>query len=605
MAYAYTELEDAMGQGQQNQNVFADQSQSQNPTQQQTQVGGGQTSGLKTNTEGDLTQGGGGSASNQPKSQSQVSTDQSNRNATSAAYKANIGKTQTPAALAGVQTGIDQKSQGLATAAADYSAAQKGKQNYGLDTSILDQAIGNDQGSRAKTSELLNRTTANQADQFNAGDLKVKDADLLQNEEGLKQLAARGQGPQYTPGMAAFDTMLLRRDPAFQSQSQNLQRQANDLAAKGTTEKERLEKEANDYGSQNLLDSQRAAKTYLGNQSEAIKAENTKQAQAANDQLKALDVSGLKGKALADAKAKVKETLDAQFGKGRADEMLNSVQVNPDDYFKVASGYNADQFYSADDANRYNSINSLLGQGGPGVLESGALGDQYSVDQDALYNSLYNPASQGRMAKDVSGQAQLSKILADAQARADADDATRQKRIPNYLSDLNAMGGIFADDPALAAYKQYATPDTINTFSSDYAAKNPLSQEYLSDLGANDVLSQSESDLLNSLSQDLGTGASYGVGKYANGGPADSLNPDSYKKALMEYLSGVKSTTDASSAAAQQAALRQAAELSKQTAKPISSNADVRVNNGSTLNKLEDKLNAGARNLGGILGRRF
>jgi hypothetical protein len=537
LAYAYQDIDDFMSgqtQGQQNQNVFNTQD-SQGAGAPQGQI---DPNAVKTNTEGDINSGGGGNAS-QPKKVDTVSSDQTNRNAAATAFKANAGKTQTPAAVAGVQESIKQQNSGLAQRAADYSQAQKGKQNYGLDTSILDQAIGGESGARAKTSELLGRASANQADQFDPGNVKVKDADLLNSDAGLKELAARGQGPQYTPGMAAFDSMLLRRDPGFQNQVQDLQRQSNELSAKAGTEKDRLEKEANTYGASQLKLAQDNAKGYLGSQSKAILDENANQALTANQGLKNLDLGKIKGDAEAQARAKAKADLDRQFGAGRADQILASIGANPGDYLKVANGYDANQFYSDQDAQRYNMINSLLGLGGQSVQASAPVADPYSLDSTGLYNNLFNQASQARMGQDTSDQNEIQNILAAAQGRAQSQNDSRSKLASQYGQALDLAGQTILGNDEFNNVRKFATPDNLKTFNQQYQTSTPLDSSFSRQLQGSDVLGQDEADRLNALSRDLGASNQYGQGADYNSAPGSLLNGDSYKKALMDYLQGL------------------------------------------------------------------
>lgn len=533
MAYAYSQIDDLMGQssGQQNQNVFGAAGGDQNQPGLQTQVG--VTPGVKTSTEGDLDSSGGGSLSG-GSSAPKVSTDQQNRSSQINAVKANTGKTQTPAAIAGVQKSIDDANSGLAQRAADYSSQQKAKQNYGLDTSIIDQAIGNNADARSKTSQLLGRTDINQVDQFDPGNVSVKDADLLKSDAGLKELVARGQGNQYSPGMAAFDTMLLRRDPGFNAQVQGLQSKAADLSNRAAQQPEALQKEVSDYGKENLTASQKQAKDYLASQKQAVDSQNAIEAAAENQKLANLNKDQIKADAVAAAKQRAQEQLKAQYG-DRANAQLEGVQVKPDDYVSFAQNYDPSQFYSQDDANKYNSINALLGIGGPAQSASAALANPYSVKSDDLYNTLYSGASQARQAQDTTDLQKISDILGGANKTAETQNKTRAEDAKNYKDYLNLLGQNYASEGGLGKY--YTQPN-IEGFLGQYVANNPLAAN---PLAGTDLLSQEQASQLNSLNKDLGRQDTYNAGAYAGkdmSSPLASVNGDAYKTALLSYLQG-------------------------------------------------------------------
>ena len=125
MAYAYSQVDELLGQ--QNQNIFG-QPQGQGPAgqQQQQQAVTDQPAGVKTSTEGDLNAVQ-PTAGNSSGSRNRVSSDQQGRATTQRAIAANVGKTASPAALQNVQQGIDQAQSGLAARATQYKTDQAAK----------------------------------------------------------------------------------------------------------------------------------------------------------------------------------------------------------------------------------------------------------------------------------------------------------------------------------------------------------------------------------------------------------------------------------------------------------------------------------------------
>ncbi len=474
-----------------------------------------------------------------------------------------MGKTQTPPALENVQQDISNQQSGLAQRAADYTTQQKAKQNYGLDTSILDKAISGDNDARSSTSGLLNRQNIESVDNFDPGNTTVKNVDLLGDKTGLKQLASIGQGPQYTQGMGAFDAMLLQRDPNFQAKARDLQRQNSEFQAAAQAQAPQVQQAANDYGTKALADAQGAAKGYLGNQQQAILAQEKAAADAANKHLGSLDNVTVAQQAVEAAKAKAKADLDAQFGAGRADSMLLNSQdkIHPLDFVNFLQQYDPNQFVSQDQASKYNNINQLLGLGGQAQVASGAAPDPYTVNTQGLISALKDPAAAARMQADIADQQQIAKILEGANTTAQSRNQANPELVGGYGSSLDTYGKSLV--PTLdKSLNPYATDNNISFYGSKFAQDNPLNSYYTNPLQATDVLGQNDVNQLTTLQKDLygsGPGATnYSVGKYAN--TPGLFDQGSYQKGLMDYLGGLKSSHEAEVAAtaAQAPAVQQA-----------------------------------------------
>lgn len=539
MAYAYNSIDDMMG-NQQNQNIFGADQQNQQPNQNQNVTGSNPA--VKTTTEGDINANPAATSSSGPKVNSTSSAEQS-RETTQKAYQQNVGKTQKPAAFQGIQQGIDTAKTGLAQKAQDYAAAQNAKQNYTLDQGTLNNAVEGDSAASAKTSDLLSRQTYNPVDSFDYGDLSVKDANLLDTNAGIKQLVSRGQRATYTPQMAAFDTMLLQMDPSFRNEVQGLKKQANDLQSTADTTKTDVEKAANDAAQANLATAQKQARDYLGSQSSAIQAQNEQEAAARNAALQQIDLGKIGSDAQAQARAAAQARLDQLFGAGRAANQLAGVNIDPSQFVTRGAAANADQFWSADDARRYNQINALLGQGGKAAVESGALGPDYNVNQGGLLDALLNPAIQARQTADTADTKQIQDMLAAAQARADADDQRRAGLLSNYQSDITKM---IRDAAPMAAYNPYrdilGNDEALKQISGTFARNNPILNNL--DLGSKDVLTQAEADRLNSLAQDLGSSDRYQAGGYQQGGQQSFIDQSNFQKNLLDALSAYRATPE-------------------------------------------------------------
>lgn len=541
MAYAYSQIEEMMG-NQQNQNIFADQGQNMQPGQNQDVVSSNQS--VKTNTEGDINANAPVSNSTAPKVT--TSSSEQNRQNTQKAYQQNIGKTQKPAAIQSVKQGLDSAKEGLQKRAQDYAAAQQTKQNYTVDEGTLGSAIEGDSAASAKTSDLLNRSTYNPVDSFDYGDLSVKDANLFDSNAGIKELVSRGRRPTYTPQMAAFDTMLLQMDPNFRSDVQGIKKQANELQSAADKTKADAEKAANEAAKANLERSQTMARDFLGSRANAIQAENAAEAAARNEALKNIDVKKIGEDEARAAREKAMAQLDQLFGAGRAANQLGAVNVDPSQFVTRAADATADQFWSADDARRFNQINALLGKGGQSAVESAALAPDYTVNQGGLLDAFINPAIQARQEADVAGAKQIQDLLAGFQKRADDDDYRRAGLASNYRSDLNQMA---REAGAMSNFNDYrdilgddeAMKQVIGSYMKENPALNTL------DLSASDVMTQAEADQLNAIAQDIGSVDRYGAGGYQQGGPTSFINPANFQENLLKALQSYRATPEGQS----------------------------------------------------------
>ncbi len=286
MAYAYNSIDELLNnQEQQKQNIFGS-SQGGNAPQ-------GQDGGVKTSTEGDVGSGGGGSSTPQGQNNnSNTVTDEQSQTteAGKAAVKANTGKTAQPKVFNDIQSQIEANNQKLQDQANSYVSTQKTKQNYAIDNSNIDKAISGDSDQNSKVRSLLNRQTIDNVEAFDPGDVSVKDSSLVNTNAGLQQLVSRGQGPQYTQGMGAFDLQTLRRTPEFENiismirgNEANLEKTARDYTAAKP-------KEVADYGTANLANAQKASREFLGNMSHDLQGANEDEARVYNDALAALDL---------------------------------------------------------------------------------------------------------------------------------------------------------------------------------------------------------------------------------------------------------------------------------------------------------------------------
>lgn len=524
MAYAYSAIDDLLSNQQPaKQDIFA----APQPGDQgmvQTQPTGGPEP-VKTSTEGEGASGGAvtnPAAGSTSSSAGPVSdTSKSDR----AAAMANVGKTSAPAALTGIGNQLTARAQGLQDEANSYVTAQKANQSYAMQAPDYEKAIAGDKDKFAGITNLLTRQNINSVDEFKPTNVTVKDSDLLSTDAGLRNLIQRGQKPTYTAGQAQFDLGALKRTPSFQENVRALQTSQADLQKQAADYQAAKQKEVEDYGTQALQAAQTGARDYLGRQSAAIDAANEAEAAAKNKILAQYRTGGAPDSAAAIAAAKDAVLKRLQQTDPRSTRFVKDAVTDPAAYASVHGDYGRDDFVSPEEAQRFNSIMQLLGQGDVRSASS-ALGPDYSYDQDAIQNKLLDQTSKLRSSADTADTAELKKIIAAAQLRADQDDARRKIDPAKVIASEAAKARAGIGNAFLPYFQGDESFDASPYFTQNAA-----------DLGASDVYSQKEADRLNWLAQDLGRNDHYQAGTKQLGQAGYTFNAPAYQAALTSFIS--------------------------------------------------------------------
>lgn len=451
MAYAYKAIDDLLAQGQPKQNIFASEG-----APQAGQAGAPQDQGVKTSTEGEV--------SSEPSSptQKQASVDAgSPSQADKAAIKANAGKAGQPQAISNVQSQLQARDQQLQNEANKYVQQGRAAQDYSFGKENTEKAIKGDQEQRQNLIGLLGRKNTNQVEEFKPSDVNVADANLINTEAGLRNLVARGQGPQYTQGMAAFDAQALRRSPDFANLMKMIQGQQEDLRKKAQDYAGSKRKEVEDFGAQQLAKAQDEAKGYLGSEAAAIDAANQQEADAANKRLAELRTKGLgraNYQALDDARMLLGRDL-RQVDPKLANEIA-SAKVDPARFASIRDDYAGSDFVSAPEAERFNAIMGLLGQGAVRG-ESGPLAPVYQYNQKALQNALLDQAKGSLSKKNEKAKAKAeakAKKAAEAEAARVAQEAEAARAMEEVArkneADKAASVQLAADEAAKEAKRR-------------------------------------------------------------------------------------------------------------------------------------------------------
>jgi hypothetical protein len=521
VAYAYKAVDELLNPSDQKQNIFA----SDSGASQQAGSSQGQQGDVKTSTEGELGGSGGGNA---PAAQTQAPVADESKSAR-AAVAANAGKVAQPKAFTEVQGLLQQRQTDLQKQADDYVTKGRQSQQYALGNNDYEEAIKGNAQKADSLRGLLGRQNINQVDDFKAGDIEVKDANLLNNEAGLKQLVGRGQDAGYSQGMAAFDVRALRRTPGFDNIVSMIQGQQQDLNKKAADYESNKRKEVEDYGTQQLTSAKEAAKKYLSSQSSSIDLANEAEAKAANARLQEYRKKGV-----SDAEKKLIEETRAQVAASyqqtdpRYARFVAEAAADPRKYLSVRNDYGRDDFVDAAEAQRFNSIMGLLGQSDVRG-QARKVGDEYTYDKAALEKDLYSSTSSLRAKADKEQKAALNALIKDAQKRADADDSRRK--------GLN-LTSIAGDESE--AVRAGLDKNLMSHYSDSLLDPSKFITRDSKDLKAGDVYSKAEADRLNAIYKDLGLADRVQAGKYGKAGSGYTFDKKAYEKALIGILSNMQ-----------------------------------------------------------------
>jgi hypothetical protein len=506
VAYAFNAINNMLDQQQsQKQNIFGQSGSDANS--QQGQVGA--QPAVKTSTEGEMGNSSTSSGSTPQGGGVKADIDLGGTQATRAAYKANVGKTDQPKVLNDIDSQIKSNQDRLQQEANSYTANNQNtiKQSNAYTDQDFDNAANNDVAASNKIKSIYNKASQ-PVSAFDATDTNVKDADLLNTSEGLRSMVSRGQDENYTRGMGAFDLGVLQKTPGFSNLIRGLQGKASDLRKQEADTEAARTADLQKFADDNLAAARTGIETGVTNRANAINLANAQEAAQANARLAQLRQSGLP----ADEKAYLDSLSNSVKAKlmavdPQAAALMDPTKLNVHDYMNIHGDYDAggSDFVSQDEATHFNNLMSLIGNN-QALTASLPVGPDFTFNQTAGAQALLDNTLKARQEQKTTTQTQIDQMLKAAQAAADAEDARRGK-----LTDAQAAKA--AATKALSGNK-----DLLNLISSSNPGATSLTGVNLDprldpntyftrdkrDLGAKDVLTKTQADQLNKLNAILG-----------------------------------------------------------------------------------------------------
>lgn len=339
-----------------------------------------------------------------------------------AAVYAGVKGTDTSKATGAIQTGIQNAQATLQAKANEFGKTAEGlKSQNGLGAATVSKAIAGDDKAFQETQTRLSQSGPKRIDAFKGLD----DSELptlsapLQNENTWGEIFRPQAGANFTRGQSNYEDLLLGRNADFQNVARALQTQSEALTKQNTDMVDSETKKA-----QEMLD------TDWKTQTDAIRGELSGGSKSILDALKAreaeeeakrsgLDLSALTQAELSKLRPDIVQNLQAA-GLGGWERLLDdpSITSGLKDYLSVNKDVNYQDLVSQDEADRFNRINSLLGNGSLLTPGQGA-GAQYNFDRNGA-NSFIDQVIRGRAE-------QTQRTLAEGRAAAAAQEEAARK----------------------------------------------------------------------------------------------------------------------------------------------------------------------------------
>jgi hypothetical protein len=339
--------------------------------------------------------------------------------------------------LSGYSANLSAQEQKLQAEANSYTGqAQANAEKLSFDQGQTQKAIDGDLDAYKALAARLSNTKAPQVEAFKGlGDFDAGTANL-QNPYSQASLL-RGSSPSYTGGQRAFDAKLLGRNAGFQSEARGLIDREAALQKASDTEAVERTKAAQDLQQSYLDIGSQQTRTFLGNSNKDLAFDlqlREAQAEAERLALNPAQIAGDLGQELSGEIRQDFKNADPRSLNGRSLEMLNPAQ-DLSSYLNIDRDVDWKELVTETEAERYNRVLGLLGDGGQAWVAGGGAGDPYAFNRAGAKEALFSDAVSRRSAQDLADQKALEEALAGSRGNLDNEIAAYQaaKKDPSFL----------------------------------------------------------------------------------------------------------------------------------------------------------------------------
>ena len=382
---------------------------------------------------------GAGSSASAP-AQQQMQQPQASAGARGKVMSKNVAKAKAPTDLNRISSGISSAQKSLQDQANAY--VQQADDPYEKTPEQIKGQVSDFASGKSNELADMFRNAPARVEDFKPGDEpKIQDIDLLGTDAGIREMFRRGQDPEGTIGEAALDTALLRRNEGFnQQRDAALNSYKQYLGEKKTTQETARDKAqaARDKAAQQFKTTAEAELRGFGSSLDKQAAERE---QAFDAQLAALE-EARRANAFSDAQNYLNEMADSgQYDPYMSDALRQGLgegslysenAVDPYQFYTAGRGADttsANQFYTGDEAQQFERVMGLLGQGGetraPGAL-AGATAQDY-LGGGLEFRGLLDEVFARSVPKAEGSQLTEQKMAADAKAQKQSQEAYAQK----------------------------------------------------------------------------------------------------------------------------------------------------------------------------------
>lgn len=532
MAYLFNTVDDD-GDATGKQNIFGGEQTQQGATSQQ----GGDAIDKTSNAGSSGGGGGGGGTGSVPKQSTSPSSTYNPKGASSAFNQA-ATTIKMPAKLGEAQGAIAQGNQQLQEKANAYGQkAQETAKGYDLSEDTLKGAAAGQKEAYQATAERLRKAAPDQFESFGGLGDATPNIDYVKDPG---RLFASEVGPNYTGGQSRFDAALLRRNPAFRQEQESAlagQKKLQEANQKAITDQTAA---ANTLLGNAFTQSTGAIKDKLGGYSNDIVSQIQAREKAEDARRAALDPAKVSQADQAKIRQQIQDDLkgaDPRSQQARALQYLNDdFDISP--YAQIDRDVDWRELVSGDEADQYNRLQGLLGNAD--MLQAGkGGGDAYTLDAPGAYKALLGQIQGKRAGQDAQSQAEIERIIANAQARAgqvQSEDQGRDARAEALKQLTSYARGKYGDSSGLAdEAANYANALFNGTEAQDLSG---IIHEN-SAVDWQSMLAPSDAARLNELNQDIGGLQTYGQGNYQKEIDMRALT-DLYEKIFAPHLQRYK-----------------------------------------------------------------
>lgn len=334
---------------------------------------------------------------------------------------------QAQQSLAGAQKGLQEEAQKYVQSARE--------QQYGLGEDVIQKAAQGDQEAYQQTAQRLSQQGPGMVQEFRPETkTQIQDIEALRSDAGIRQMLGRQAGGQYSAGESALDLAIMRRNPQFNLIREQLLRGQGQLQEEALKQAGERTAEARQIAQERYGQATQDIQGKLGAQAEAIKAEAAKRALAENEARKALgaqagqfteeqaraELAKLQQEMAADTRMAglINEELlpyeKLRSGEGLTDEYKK--QLNLGQYYKGPQEVTGEQMVNQEEADRFNRIMGLLGQGGQMMTPQEKAAAQ-GFDVEKFRGDIIGSAQKKRQALDEQLGSRIQGITRGVQER--------------------------------------------------------------------------------------------------------------------------------------------------------------------------------------------